>query len=51
MNRPIKFRQFVDGKFHYWGFTENGFTNPMAESGVVVSKFKDIEKDSQQFTG
>ena len=41
MNREIKFRQFIDGKFHYWGFLEKGiFTTP-----------KDSKYPSKQFTG
>jgi len=49
--REIKFRQFVNGKWHYWGFNENGFTNPMIRDGSVISDFKEIEKNSQQYTG
>lgn len=30
MNRQIKFRQFVNDMWHYWGFMENGnFISPM----------------------
>lgn len=41
----IKFRQFYQGKFHYWGYTEKGvFISPMA-----TAEAQGIE--SQQFTG
>lgn len=43
--RTIKFRQFFDGQFHYWGYTENGgFTTPL-----TTAEAHDI--DSNQFTG
>lgn len=32
-NREIKFREFVNGKFHYWGFVEEGmFKGPVTPS-------------------
>jgi len=39
--RSLKFRQFVNGRFHYWGFLEKDrFTGPVNPSD-----------SSQQFTG
>lgn len=38
--RELKFRQLVNGKWHYWGFIEGAFIGPA-----------DIDSESQQFTG
>jgi len=38
--REIKFRQRVNGRFHYWGFMDGGFIGP-------INPFD----PSQQFTG
>lgn len=41
MNREIKFRQRVKGRWHYWGHLEpDSFTSP-----------RDIRTPSEQFTG
>jgi hypothetical protein len=28
-NKPIKYRQFYKGKFHYWGFIDGSFFSPL----------------------
>lgn len=42
--KEIKFRQFVNGKFHYWGFINDGFIGPASNTGDGGIL------DSQQFT-
>lgn len=44
MNRELKFRQFLNGEFHYWGYVDNGFISPLNNSEAQGLK-------SQQFTG
>ena len=44
--REIKFRQFIDGKYHYWGFLKRGcFIGSARESD------KGSWAESMQFTG
>lgn len=41
--REIKFRQYLNGKFHYWGYVDEfGFTSPLSNN-------PDLE--SERFTG
>ncbi len=42
--RNLKFRQFLDGKFHYWGYIDKAFISPLTNTEA-----HDLE--SQQFTG
>lgn len=45
MTREIKFRQFFEGKFHYWGYVKEGeFIAPLSTSEAQ-------KVESQQFTG
>jgi len=44
---PIKFRQFIDGKYHYWGFLEDGVFIGPAKDTLSGDKWA----KSQQFTG
>lgn len=43
-NREIKFREFVNGKFHYWGFVGDGIFNGPATPSLTRGKH-------DQFTG
>lgn len=46
MGREIKFREFVNGKFHYWGFVEEGiFKGPVTPSTTrgVHSQFTGLK--------
>jgi uncharacterized phage protein (TIGR01671 family) len=47
MTREIKFKQFINGKWHYWGFLEKGVfigpANDTLSDGSIVN--------SQQYTG
>ena len=42
--REIKFRQYFDGSFHYWGYIKGKFITPLTNSEAHRIK-------SQQFTG
>jgi uncharacterized phage protein (TIGR01671 family) len=47
--REIKYRQWTQNrKWHYWGFTDGGFINPLHEPGDTMT---DTQKHSQQHTG
>lgn len=47
MTRQIKFRQFIQGEWHYWGFLETGLFIGPANNTLSVNK----REGSQQFTG
>ena len=47
--REIKFRLWSGGRFHYWGFIDNGFRG-VPQTNEPLS-FKEIEQRSQQYTG
>jgi len=40
----LKFRQFIDGQFHYWGYLNHGFESPLASANAH-------NLASDQFTG
>ena len=46
-NRTIKFRQYCDKKFHYWGYTVDGvFINPLAQAeahNIKSDQFTDLK--------
>jgi uncharacterized phage protein (TIGR01671 family) len=44
MTRELKFRQFLNGKFHYWGYDELGFSSPL--TGASAQGL-----ESEQYTG
>lgn len=50
MSREIKFRIFIGGRFHYWGFIGGTFIEPQLFVDEHLS-LKDIQKYSEQFTG
>ncbi len=45
--KEIKFRQRLDGKFHYWGFIDGSFTGPARSSSGESPK----NTIHDQFTG
>ena len=54
--REIKFRMFVGGQFHYWGFIKSNYVNEYEFHGLVDSNVEPLlmsEKleRSQQYTG
>lgn len=54
MNRPIKFRIFLAGKFYYWGFLDDGHGMHFAAPPTITSEllsFEEIQERTEQFTG
>ncbi len=42
MDREIKFREFVNGKFHYWGFVEEGIFKGPATPSLTRGKHSQL---------
>ncbi len=49
--RETKYRLWINGKFHYWGFIDGGFSSPIMNSNVDPLTMKEFEERSQQFIG
>jgi uncharacterized phage protein (TIGR01671 family) len=47
-DRVIKYRQLIDGNFHYWGFIDGAFISPITAAGCSIEQAKE---NSCQFTG
>ena len=47
---PIKFRIWLDGRFHYWGFIDRAFIG-LPSSNTEPLTLEELERRSQQFTG
>lgn len=45
--REIKFRQRINGKFHYWGLIEGSFVGPSADDKGE----NPVNTEHQQYTG
>ena len=52
MGREIKFRIYLQGKFHYWGYLDEGeglmFVSPPSGGGLTI---EEAQKRSEQLTG
>lgn len=50
MNREIKFRIWMGGKFYYWGFIDGYFIG-LPDNNTESLTLREVRDRSQQFTG